>query len=199
VVGNIHLFNLFLPLVLKGDVKKVIAISSGMADLELTNNFKLDLGAPYSISKAALNLAVSKFHAQYSADGVLFMSVCPGMVDTGGAVNGMEASSPLTCSPLTYWQQLRNNWPVLGAWRQNLRSIRPPSRALKRLRPRFEMSWQLLTRQASKMAMAERLYPTSEKVRSGFEVAVVQFTKEAAPLVGTQAEIFRLGIEIDYM
>ena len=83
VIGNIQLFNLFVPLVLKGRVKKVITISSGLADIELTSKFDLDNAAPYSISKAAMNAAVAKFSAQYAKEGVLFMSICPGAVNTG--------------------------------------------------------------------------------------------------------------------
>ncbi|TQN64475.1 putative oxidoreductase [Colletotrichum shisoi] len=83
VVGNVHLFNLYIPLVLQSDVKKVITISSGMADMDLINQYRLYNLAPYSISKGAVNIAVSKFHAQYAADGVLFMSICPGLVETG--------------------------------------------------------------------------------------------------------------------
>jgi NAD(P)-dependent dehydrogenase (short-subunit alcohol dehydrogenase family) len=85
VVGNIHLFNLFLPLVLKGKAKKVIAITSGLADLDLTNEGDLDFGALYGASKAALNLIVAKFNVQYKKDGVLFLSISPGVVDTGKA------------------------------------------------------------------------------------------------------------------
>ncbi|KAK6215762.1 short-chain dehydrogenase [Colletotrichum tabaci] len=83
VVGNVHLFNLYIPLVLQSDVKKVITLSSGMADIDLINQYRLYNSAPYSISKGAVNIAVSKFHAQYAADGVLFMGICPGMVETG--------------------------------------------------------------------------------------------------------------------
>jgi NAD(P)-dependent dehydrogenase (short-subunit alcohol dehydrogenase family) len=83
VVGNIHLFNVFMPLILKGDKKKVIAISSGMADDSLTNKYAIEGGAPYSISKAAMNTAIAKFNAQYAEQGVLFMSICPGFVNTG--------------------------------------------------------------------------------------------------------------------
>lgn len=83
VVGNIHFYNLFMPLILKGKVKKVICISSGMADLEMCNNYQLDTGALYSISKGAMNLVTAKFHAQYKKDGVLFLGICPGMVDVG--------------------------------------------------------------------------------------------------------------------
>ncbi|KAL4744041.1 hypothetical protein BDV11DRAFT_210735 [Aspergillus similis] len=82
-VAQIHLFNIFLPLILRGTAKKVIAISSGHADVELVCNHNLAIAPAYAISKVALNMAVAKFSAQFSADGVLFLSVCPGMVDTG--------------------------------------------------------------------------------------------------------------------
>ncbi|KAG4258840.1 hypothetical protein FPRO04_13979 [Fusarium proliferatum] len=83
VVANIHLFNLFIPLILRGKEKKVVTISTGLADLEFTNNFEHEFTPLYSISKAAMNMAVAKFNAQYKKKGVLFMSVCPGMVDVG--------------------------------------------------------------------------------------------------------------------
>ncbi|RAL13933.1 SDR family oxidoreductase [Aspergillus homomorphus CBS 101889] len=83
VAGNIHLFNLFLPLILKGQAKKVVAISTGMADADFVAKFKIEVGSLYSISKAALNTAVAKFSAQYAKDGVLFFSISPGLVDTG--------------------------------------------------------------------------------------------------------------------
>jgi NAD(P)-dependent dehydrogenase (short-subunit alcohol dehydrogenase family) len=88
VVGPVHLFNLTIPLVLKGRAKKVIAISTGMADIDITAKYDLDLSGPYSISKVALNMAIAKFSAEYSKDGVLFLSVSPGLVDTGLNNNG---------------------------------------------------------------------------------------------------------------
>lgn len=87
VVGNVHLFNLFLPLIQKGQAKKVIYISSGMADIDLISKYSVQDGAPYSISKAAGNAAVAKFDAQYRSEGILFMSISPGVVDTQGAAN----------------------------------------------------------------------------------------------------------------
>jgi hypothetical protein len=63
VIGNIHLFNLTIRLVLRGEVRKVIAISTGMADVDLAGKFDLTDGVLYSISKAALNMAVAKFSA----------------------------------------------------------------------------------------------------------------------------------------
>lgn len=83
VIGNIHLFNLFLPLLLKGKQKKVVFISSGHADLDLITKYNIDISGPYSALKAATNCVVAKFSAEYSKDGVLFMSISPGVVDTG--------------------------------------------------------------------------------------------------------------------
>lgn len=83
VLANIHLYNLFLPLVFKGNDKKVICISSGQADTELAKDYEIDVSALYSASKAAMNMITVKFHAQYKKDGILFMGICPGMVDVG--------------------------------------------------------------------------------------------------------------------
>lgn len=87
VVSNIHLFNLYMPLVLKGNAKKVITISTGMADIDLITKFGVASAPSYAISKAAMNAAVAKFAAQYGKDGVLFMSISPGLVDTGAFDN----------------------------------------------------------------------------------------------------------------
>ena len=88
VFGNIHLFNLFFPLVIKGKVKKVITISSGHADLDLINDLEIEISALYSASKAAMNVIVAKFNAQYKKDGVLFVSISPGAVEVGHYANG---------------------------------------------------------------------------------------------------------------
>jgi NAD(P)-dependent dehydrogenase (short-subunit alcohol dehydrogenase family) len=68
---------------MKGKVKKVIAISSGHADLDFINNFEVDGCGLYSASKAALNTIVAKYNAQYKKDGILFLSLSPGVVDVG--------------------------------------------------------------------------------------------------------------------
>ncbi|KAK5654588.1 hypothetical protein OQA88_7217 [Cercophora sp. LCS_1] len=115
VIGNIHLFNLFVPLILKGTAKKVVAISTGMADPDLVNKFDVDNGAIYAASKAALNMVVAKFSAQYKKDGVLFLALSPGFVDTkhyvelteeqkqkvGGMVQKFAAYAPHFKGPIT--------------------------------------------------------------------------------------------------
>lgn len=88
VVAVIHLYNLFMPLILKGQAKKVVAISTGMADAELVNKYEVEMAPLYAISKTALNMVVAKFNAQYKKDGVLFLGISPGVVDTGNFANG---------------------------------------------------------------------------------------------------------------
>ncbi|KAI0471373.1 hypothetical protein F4859DRAFT_515588 [Xylaria cf. heliscus] len=83
VIGNIHLYGLFIPLISKGNVKKVIAISSGLSDIDVTNQLELGGSPLYSIAKAGLNVVSAKFSAQYKKYGILFMTVCPGIVDVG--------------------------------------------------------------------------------------------------------------------
>ncbi|KAK4221861.1 NAD(P)-binding protein [Podospora fimiseda] len=90
VIGNVHLFNIFLPLILAGHDKKVIAISTGFADPVFTNEWDIEPGALYASSKAAMNMLVAKYSAQYKKDGVLFLSICPGMVETSHYKNPTE-------------------------------------------------------------------------------------------------------------
>lgn len=82
--------NTFLPLVQKSSIKKVVALSTGLADDNLSNGFDVYEGALYAMSKAALNTAIAKYNARYgkSSDNILFMAISPGLVDTGNGVDG---------------------------------------------------------------------------------------------------------------
>ncbi|KAL4946311.1 hypothetical protein BDV06DRAFT_208787 [Aspergillus oleicola] len=82
-IGNIHLFSTFISLILKGTAKKVIHISSGHAETDLAIKLRVDVQAAYAISKAAANMATTKFSIEYGKQGVLFLNLCPGFVDTG--------------------------------------------------------------------------------------------------------------------
>lgn len=73
---------------MKGKVKKVIAHSSGHADLDFINDLEVELSALYAASKAAMNVIVAKFGTQYKKDGVLFLSLSPGVVDVGHYAEG---------------------------------------------------------------------------------------------------------------
>jgi NAD(P)-dependent dehydrogenase (short-subunit alcohol dehydrogenase family) len=58
-----------------------------MGDWEMARKYNIFEDGSYSISKAALNMAVAKFSAEYAKEGVLFLSVCPGLVETGNFDN----------------------------------------------------------------------------------------------------------------
>jgi NAD(P)-dependent dehydrogenase (short-subunit alcohol dehydrogenase family) len=140
VVGNIHLFNLFMPLILKGDAKKVISISSGMADNDLVTKFGIYEAGPYTLSKSAMNMVMSKFQSEYEKDGVLFLSVSPGLVDTenGGESECMRATD---CeSGLTERQWMRYKRRRLWVLWQSSWSMRRILRAPQSLRMRLGMS-----------------------------------------------------------
>ncbi|KAJ8581524.1 hypothetical protein M405DRAFT_751657, partial [Rhizopogon salebrosus TDB-379] len=64
--------------------KKVITLSTGLADLDLTINSEFVTSAPYSISKAAVNMVNAKYAAQYKPEGFVFLAISPGLVDTTG-------------------------------------------------------------------------------------------------------------------
>jgi len=81
-VGVVHTINAFLPLLRSGSTKKVITISTGAADLDFTLASESSTAAPYSISKAALNMVVAKYAMKLKAEGFTFLSVSPGMVNT---------------------------------------------------------------------------------------------------------------------
>ncbi|KAF4541558.1 uncharacterized protein LTHEOB_8553 [Lasiodiplodia theobromae] len=72
----------FLPLVQQSTLKKIVVISSGMSDVDFVNTTKIDNAAPYAASKAATNIMFAKLAAAYEEQGILFMSLCPGLVDT---------------------------------------------------------------------------------------------------------------------
>lgn len=82
VIGTIHVINAFMPLILQGTVKKVIALSTGMGDIDFIRENDVWMGVGYGISKAAMNMAIAKFSAQYREKGVLFMGISPGLVNT---------------------------------------------------------------------------------------------------------------------
>jgi NAD(P)-dependent dehydrogenase (short-subunit alcohol dehydrogenase family) len=81
-VGQAHVVHAFLPLILLGKAKKVVLMTTGMADADFVRQYDVRMGVSYSVSKAALNLIIAKFSAEYREKGVLFLGISPGVVDT---------------------------------------------------------------------------------------------------------------------
>jgi len=65
----------------KGGVKKIVVISSGMGDIEITRT-GIANAVVYSTMKAAVNMVVAKFTAELKGEGIKLLALCPGVVDT---------------------------------------------------------------------------------------------------------------------
>jgi len=106
VIGVAKTVTAFLPLIRKSQIKKVITLSTGLADLDLTNDYSLVLNPPYSASKAAVNMLVGKYNALYGKEGILFLSITPGTVDTQGGPpptpEKLEKLGPMFASFMKY-------------------------------------------------------------------------------------------------
>ncbi|KAE8453861.1 hypothetical protein EG329_007637 [Mollisiaceae sp. DMI_Dod_QoI] len=80
--SGFYAMNSFLPLIRAGSVKKIIFISTGMADEYLTLKSEIPFAALYGASKSALNMMVAKCAVQFKAEGIMFLSLSPGWVAT---------------------------------------------------------------------------------------------------------------------
>ena len=100
VIGVINAINAFLPLVKKSSIKKVITLTTGLSDNNLTRDYGIWEHAPYAVGKAAVNTVVAKYDARYRSEGILFLGVSPGLVQTGGACTYCDklCQITLTCS-----------------------------------------------------------------------------------------------------
>ncbi|KLU92033.1 hypothetical protein MAPG_10980 [Magnaporthiopsis poae ATCC 64411] len=87
---SVLLIYLFLPLILKSEIRKVAVITSRAANLPVARRYEVGNSPVYSASKAAINMMVAKFHAQYKKDGVVFLSICPGHVSRNTGIENRE-------------------------------------------------------------------------------------------------------------
>lgn len=82
VLGTAFSINAFLPLIEKGTAKKIIAISTGLADPESALELGLSQFVTYSTIKAALNMLVVKYALELKKDGITVLALSPGLVNT---------------------------------------------------------------------------------------------------------------------
>lgn len=81
-LGAIHTINAFLPLLLKGQSKKIIVVSSKLGLPSHTLKTQAESATAYSVSKAALNMVVTKFAVTPSLkeQGLIIVGVEPGFM-----------------------------------------------------------------------------------------------------------------------
>jgi len=80
--GAVWTTNAFLPLIEKGHEKKIIHISTGMADAKTTKGTGIASLVDYSAAKGAMNVLVGKYAAELEPKGIKVVAISPGWVDT---------------------------------------------------------------------------------------------------------------------
>ncbi|KAE8358886.1 hypothetical protein BDV27DRAFT_136984 [Aspergillus caelatus] len=82
IYGGLWTTNAFLPLIEKGIQKKIVHISSAMADLDFINKTGVSDVVAYSVAKAGMNVQVAKYAAELAPKGIKVLALSPGWVDT---------------------------------------------------------------------------------------------------------------------
>lgn len=102
-MGVIHSIDAFLPLLKAASAKatvKIISLSSGIGDLDLTLESQLSFGPAYCISKAALNMVVAKYATRFADDNMVFVALSPGLVNTATGPREPDNISVWACRML---------------------------------------------------------------------------------------------------
>ncbi|UKZ76446.1 hypothetical protein TrVFT333_004150 [Trichoderma virens FT-333] len=82
IYGAAWATNAFLPLIEKGDFKKIAHITSSMANTDVILGTGVDYAVAYSIAKAGMNVQIAKYAAELAPKGIKTVAICPGWVET---------------------------------------------------------------------------------------------------------------------
>ena len=100
VIGVIYSINALLPLVRKGTVKKIIVISTGMADTEMVLKATVPGSVVYASMKAATNMVVAKYAVELKEEGISILALSPGVVNTHDQERKSSVSAYTKKAPL---------------------------------------------------------------------------------------------------
>jgi hypothetical protein len=126
-------------------------VGSALGDSELTLKAQVTGRVGYSIGKAALNMVVAKYAAQYKAEGFVFLSINPGSVDTSADAMSERQSPSLSlmpCHPNSKSRLPQHPQELLlrirHCSRQSPQTYRT-SKVVSLLRNRLDCSWKFST------------------------------------------------------
>ncbi|KAJ7665054.1 hypothetical protein DFH06DRAFT_1390303 [Mycena polygramma] len=122
-ISVVHSTNAFLPLLKNGSAKKVITLSTGLADPDFTVLGEAVGQVGYSVAKAALNMVVAKYAAKYKADGFVFLAISPGVVDTSATATGPPSAGTL--------EEMRLLGPVIAKLAPHFKGPITPEESVK--------------------------------------------------------------------
>ncbi|KAK3379092.1 putative short-chain dehydrogenase [Lasiosphaeria ovina] len=80
--GAIWTTNAFLPMIESGKEKKIIHISTGIADARVIKGTGVTAAVDYAVAKGAMNILVAKYAAELEPKGIKVVALSPGWVDT---------------------------------------------------------------------------------------------------------------------
>ncbi|KAL0263381.1 hypothetical protein SLS55_002361 [Diplodia seriata] len=82
-VTSVHyVTSAFLPLLKKGNLKKVVNISTTLGSIGKAPTYALFPVPAYKVSKAALNMLTVQYSQSFASEGFTFVAVSPGWVQT---------------------------------------------------------------------------------------------------------------------
>ncbi|XRM40500.1 hypothetical protein ABZX51_003818 [Aspergillus tubingensis] len=95
VTGVHHVTRSFLPLLMKGSLRKVINYSSGLGSIGHASARATQDSPSYKVSKAALNMLTVQYALSYANKGFTFIVLSPGWVktDLGGDDADIDADT----------------------------------------------------------------------------------------------------------
>jgi NAD(P)-dependent dehydrogenase (short-subunit alcohol dehydrogenase family) len=93
VLGPIYTINTFLPLIRKGETKKIFVTSTGMADPAFAEIAGVSTAVPYTSSKAAVNTVVTKYAIELNKEGIMVLALSPGLVNTAETLRKQDPFS----------------------------------------------------------------------------------------------------------
>jgi len=97
-VGTLVLFQALYPLLVKGQTRKFVTISSNSASIGAIFPFP---HTAYGASKAALNFITQAIHSEHKAEGFIAFPIHPGFVTTDMGIAGSKAFDTSFMVPLT--------------------------------------------------------------------------------------------------
>ena len=98
-MGNLQLISLTLPLLRKGNMKKIFAMTSGNGVPSCIRQLKLQGRWPYATTKGALDIALIRLSNELHSEGFTVVSISPAVVfdRTGAEEKGSSTRLFLIC------------------------------------------------------------------------------------------------------
>ncbi|KAB2576424.1 C-factor [Lasiodiplodia theobromae] len=90
VTGVHNVTSAFIPLLEKGNLKKVVNISTTLGSMAMAKNYAQMPVPSYKITKAALNMLTVQYALDFAEKGFTFIAVSPGWINTDMGGSGAD-------------------------------------------------------------------------------------------------------------